>query len=197
MYQIENTNSYKNWQQYTCERGKTPITWKDQYKNFNWQETFMIDEIPTSDVWNTYATTAKYEFENFLRSKKIPKECTRHYMALNPKLDNEFLSVLDFYKNRKHHYNFLKITPACSLVWHCDTYATFVKHNNISAEHSSNISRTIVMLEDWSIGQTIQIGNSFLHKWSKGDTYTWKGDQWHGAANFGYEDLVIMQITWL
>lgn len=197
MFNIENTENYINWQKYFCQRGKVDVTWTDQHKNLDWQETFMIDEIPKDDAWNTHATATKREFEEFLKSKNIPKECTRHYMSLNPQLDNSLLSILNFYKNRTYHYNFLKITAACSLVWHSDTYATFVKHNNIDKTTVSNISRTVVMMDDWSKGQTIQIGNSCINKWIKGDTFTWKGDQWHGAANFGYDDLIVMQITWL
>ena len=187
-------DSFLNWQEYSCELGHVEALWSDEYKQFTWQETFMIDEIPHNDVWNTSATSAKLELESFFRRQQIPKECTRHYMSLHPTIPDTLQKILNSYVDHEYHYNFLKLTPACSLVWHYDTYATFVKHNNIT--DVSEVRRTAVMLEDWSIGQIIQIGNSFLHQWKKGDTFSWKGDTWHGAANFGYQDLVLMQITW-
>ena len=33
--------------------------------------------------------------------------------------------------------------------------------------------------------------------WSKGDSFTWTGDVWHGASNFGSSDMIIMQVTHL
>ena len=53
------------------------------------------------------------------------------------------------------------------------------------------------MITPWMFGQVIQVGGQVITNWNVGDTYTWQGDVWHGAANFGFDDLVVMQITWL
>jgi hypothetical protein len=82
-------------------------------------------------------------------------------------------------------------------MWHFDTYATFVKYNDIAEEDAHNICRTVIMMDDWDRGQVLQVGEEAYTHWRAGDTYTWKGDIWHGMANFGPSDIVMSQITFL
>jgi hypothetical protein len=82
-------------------------------------------------------------------------------------------------------------------MWHFDTYATFVKFNNIDENNVHNVCRTAIMMKDWDRGQVLQVGDEVYTHWQAGDTFTWKGDTWHGVANFGPSELVIGQITFL
>lgn len=191
--------SYEDWQKHTGHVGKIkdPSWSEEDYADFEWKETYMIDEIPHNDSWNTFATQHKLDSEQLYREWGIIKENTKHYMCIRPELPENLKTMLVEYHNRSHNYNFLKLTPGNQIVWHFDTFATFVKFNNIKQEQINDVCRTVVMLSDWDRGQMLQVGNEVYTHWSKGDTYTWKSDVWHGMCNFGPSDCTIAQITFL
>jgi hypothetical protein len=166
-------------------------------ENFDWQETYMIDEVPKDDIWNNFATEKKLKLENHYIDLNMPKECSKHYMAFNPVLDKDLTQHLDPFLDKLYHYNFLKLTPGYNLWWHYDSYSTFVKHNNITEGQAENINRTIVMLTPWAHGQVLQIGDKTIANWNVGDTFSWSAYTWHGVGNFGFTDFIVMQITWI
>lgn len=167
------------------------------YSKFDWLETYMIDEVPSTDVWENFATTKKLDLEERYRMLNMPKECSKHYMALIPDATEEIEYYLKPFKDTKHHYNFLKLTPGYNLWWHYDAYSTFVRYNNITEEQAENINRTIIMLTPWEPGQVLQIDTDTHTKWNVGDTFTWNSYTWHGVGNFSFSDFVVMQITWM
>jgi hypothetical protein len=197
MDDIIETDTFKQWQSYGMSKGYIDPNWDKEYEDFCWIETFMTDEIPKDDIWNTSATVTKLKLEDYYKKIKISKECTKHYMSLKPTLSLGLSSILQEFKGTTSHYNFLKLTPGHNLVWHYDSYSTFIRYNSVKDNQIKDINRTIIMMEDWTFGQIIQVGNTIATHWNKGDTYTWRGDQWHGVANFGFSDFVIMQVTWL
>jgi hypothetical protein len=170
---------------------------KLDFSEYHWQETYMIDEIPQNDVWNNFATEKKIALEKQYKQNNMPKSCSKHYMALNPSISNEFEEYLAPYKDKIHHYNFLKLTPGYNLWWHYDSYSTFVHYNNITEEQAENIHRTIVMLTPWAPGQVLQVADNTNTKWNVGDTYQWNAYTWHGVGNFSFTDFIVMQITWI
>lgn len=172
----------------------TPFT---EFDKFNWLETYMIDEVPSNDVWDNYATVSKLELEDQYRKMKMPKECSKHYMAIRPELTGSLAEVLDHFKDKVYNYNFLKLTPGYNIWWHYDSYSTFVKFNDISEEDSNNIHRTAIMVTPWAPGQVLQIEDKIYSHWDIGDAFTWKGKEWHGASNFGFEDFIVMQVSWI
>lgn len=191
-------NSYENWRDCLSYQSSIPATWTDNdLSSLNWEATYMTDEIPEDDDWNTFATQNKKKLEQMYREWGVPKDGSLHYMCIRPQLNNNLRTLLDGYQNTTHNYNFLKLTPGCSLMWHFDTYATFVKFNNISKQQVENVCRTAVMMKDWDRGQVMQIGNKIYTHWKAGDCFTWKGDTWHGVSNFGPNDIIIAQITFL
>jgi hypothetical protein len=169
----------------------------DEIEKFDWHETYMIGEIPENNVWNNFATTKKLELEKQYCHLKMPKECSKHYMALNPSISNNLKSYLKPFLNKTYHYNFLKLTPGYNLWWHYDSYSTFVRYNNVDEKQAEKINRTIIMLTPWTPGQVLQIDNSAHINWKIGDTYNWTAYTWHGVGNFSFTDFVVMQITWL
>ena len=193
------SHSFINWRKHSAKKSRVQnVTWSnDDILTLPWQETYMINEIPDDDSWNTFATKSKKELEDIFIEWGVPKEGGLHYMSIRPKLTIRLSSLLNPFELMKFNYNFLKLTPGCSLMWHFDTYATFVKFNNINESEASNVCRTVVMLEDWDRGQILQVGNEVYSHWYAGDTYTWKGDTWHGMSNFGPSDCIISQITFL
>jgi hypothetical protein len=190
--------SYSKWLNHGAHRSASPASWKsDDLDNLEWITTYSIDEIPVNDNWNTFATKKKLEQEELYRAWGVPKEGTKHYMSIRPLLNNNLSCLISEFQNKKFTYNFLKLTPGCQLPWHYDTYATFVKFNNIEETEIGNVCRRATMMHDWDRGQIFQIGSSIYTNWQAGDCFTWKGDVWHGVCNFGPSDIIIAQITFL
>lgn len=181
----------------SVHKSKIPVAWQNEWKSFEWTPTLMTNEIPSDDMWNTPATQKKLELEKIYANLGISAECTKHYMSIRPSLSNGLLTILDRFKDREFNYNFLKLTAGHNIIKHYDTYATFIKFNQIPNDRHNNISRTIIMMTDWEFGQVLQVGDVIESHWKIGDTFTWTGDIWHGVGNFGLADFVCMQVTWL
>jgi hypothetical protein len=178
-------------------KGNIPVTWATEWEDFIWKETFMTNEVPKDDIWNTPATHKKLELETLYAQLNISAECTKHYMSIRPELSTGLRIILDNYKTRDYNYNFLKLTAGHNLIKHYDSYSTFIKFNEIPEERHKLIKRTIVMMTEWQFGQVFQVEDKIESHWKIGDTYTWEGDAWHGLSNFGFNDCVIMQVTWI
>ena len=191
--------SYENWREHGAyESSVEEVTWsKNDLLTLLWEATYMTDEIPEDSSWDTFATKNKKQLEAMYAQWGVPKDGSLHYMSIRPPLTKGLNSLLIPYAHMKFNYNFLKLTPGCSLMWHFDTYATFVKYNNIEEDNVHNVCRTAIMMEDWDRGQMLQVGDAVYTHWQAGDTFTWKGDTWHGMSNFGPSNIVIAQITFL
>lgn len=191
--------SYENWREHRADESTVEdVTWnRNDLLTLPWESTYMTDEIPDDSSWDTFATKNKKSLEAMYKGWGVPKEGSLHYMSIRPQLTKGLSSLITPYAHMKFNYNFLKLTPGCSLMWHFDTYATFVRYNGIDEDNVHNVCRTAVMLNDWDRGQVLQVGDEVYTHWNAGDTYTWKGDTWHGMANFGPSDIVIAQITFL
>lgn len=81
--------------------------------------------------------------------------------------------------------------PGQMASWHLDKAQIPNEHRDPKKTH-----RLYVFLQDWNFGQVIEIGNTIITHWKKGDTvwYNWR-DLPHGTANFGHDDRFIMIIT--
>jgi hypothetical protein len=191
--------SYENWREHGADESSVEeVTWNNNdLLTLPWEATYMTDEIPEDSSWDTFATKNKKALEAMYKQWGVPKEGSLHYMSIRPELTKGLATLIAPYAHMKFNYNFLKLTPGCSLMWHFDTYATFVKFNNIDEADAHHVCRTVVMMDDWDRGQVLQVGDEVYTGWSAGDTYTWKGDTWHGMANFGPTNIVIAQITFL
>ena len=191
--------SYENWREHSADESSVEeVTWnKNDLLTLPWEATYMTDEIPEDSSWDTFATKNKKALEAMYAQWGVPKEGSLHYMSIRPELTKGLASIIAPYAHMKFNYNFLKLTPGCSLMWHVDTYATFAKYENIEEDNVPNVCRTVVMMNDWDRAQALQVGDEVYTGWSAGDTYTWKGDTWHGMANFGPSDIVVSQVTFL
>ena len=179
-------------------KNNIPVTWQPKdWLSYEWEEKFMGKEVPKDDVWNSPATKEILKQEKLWAQSGINSDCTKHYMSIRPPLSQGLQEILKHYKTVDHNYNFLKLTAGHNIVKHYDSYASFIKFNNIPEEMHKKIKRTIVMMTEWSFGQVLQIHDSIESHWQIGNTYTWEGDTWHGLGNFGLDDCVIMQVTWL
>ena len=175
-----------------------PKTWSDcDLESLTWIPTYMTNEIPENDSWDTFATRDKLFLEKKYKEWGIPKEGSLHYMCIRPELNENLKSILLNFTEVNFNYNFLKLTPGCQLIWHFDTFATFVKYNGLEETDIDKVSRTIIMMKDWDHGQVIEIDGKISSHWKAGDSFTWTGHTWHGVCNFGPSDIIVSQITFL
>lgn len=195
MKQITQTEKYLNWNQSEVVHGSVPCTWTSV--DVPWVEVIQTQEVDQKDPWKIYTTDLKYQLADLHTSWQIPDESVKHYMSIKPELRDGLEKCLEPFKNFRYNYNLLKITAGHMVVWHFDTYATFVKQWDIDQADSDKIKRSVIALTPWSFGHIIQIGGDVLSKWNQGDMFTWQGDVWHGAANFGKDDLIVLQATYI
>lgn len=192
-----NPFNFSSWQDHNAIKTSLPCRWKDEDLNFHWHRTLQTDEIPTNDKWDIFTTDQKLEMEKLFQSWKIPTESTEHWMSFPDKLNDNLSYIMDYFNFNVRSYTLLKLTPGHMLVWHFDTYATLVKRRNLTENDVKNVKRSIVMMNEWNFGQIIQIGKDVLSDWRRGDVFTWNSHTWHGAANFGNSDIIVLQISYL
>ena len=77
--------------------------------------------------------------------------------------------------------------------WHYDTNSYLV--NKFGIKDKTKIYRYLVFLEDWDIGQLLQVGDDVLTHWKQGDCYTWEYGTYHLSTNAGRKTKYTMQIT--
>jgi len=192
---ISNSDKYINWKNYSAVKTTFPKTWNDI--DVEWQEVIQTKEVIKGDPWDIYTTDLKNQLEELHTSWHIPDESVKHYMSIRPELKGGLEELLEPFKNYTYSYSLLKLTAGHMIVWHFDTYATFVKHNNIQEIDADKIKRTAILLTDWSFGHILQVGSDVFSHWNAGDAFTWDNDTWHGACNFGKDDMILMQVTYI
>jgi hypothetical protein len=194
---INQTEKYINWNKSKTTRSSLVPDWDPNLIDVPWTEVIQTEEVVVGDPWDIYTTELKHQLADLHAEWSIPRESVKHYMSLRPQLNKGLETALAPFEKYTHNYSLLKLTAGHMIVWHFDTYATFVKHNNISQQDADKIKRSIVMLTPWSFGHVLQIGSEVISGWSVGDIITWSSDTWHGACNFGRDDFTIMQVTYI
>jgi hypothetical protein len=194
---IDQTEQYINWNKSRTVKSSIEPAWDPVNIDVPWTEVIQTEEVVVGDPWDIYTTDLKYQLADLHAEWSIPRDSVRHYMSLRPELHNGLETALIPFEKYTHNYSLLKLTAGHMIVWHFDTYATFVKHNNISQQDADKIKRSIVMLTPWSFGHVLQIGSEVISGWNVGDIITWTNDTWHGACNFGRDDFTIMQVTYI
>jgi len=193
---MDSLKKYENWKEFGCLKTSVDANWSSEDIKFEWEKTIQTDEVPKDDVWDSYSTDQKYILADLHSAWGIPDISTEHYMSFSPMLIDKFLTILQPFENYNHSHNLLKLTPGHMLVWHFDTYATFIKRKNIPQADADSIKRSAILMTDWDCGHVIQIGNEVLSHWKKGDVFTWDSYTWHGACNFGKTDMILAQISY-
>lgn len=194
---IDQTEKYINWNKSKITRSSLSPGWDPTLIDVPWTEVIQTEEVVVGDPWDIYTTDLKYQLADLHSEWSIPRESVRHYMSIRPQLHSGLETALVPFEKYVHNYSLLKLTAGHMIVWHFDTYATFVKHNNIPQQDANKIKRSIVMLTPWSFGHVLQIGSDVISGWHVGDIITWSNDTWHGACNFGRDDFILMQVTYI
>lgn len=117
------------------------------------------------------------------------KDNTTYYRAFE--VDK---SVHDFCKTvfPKYSVGIMKQPPGQTLPLHEDTYYKFATVNNIDPYSCCRVN---IFLEDWKPGHYLEINQTPITKWSKGDAILINREEFHLSGNMGMEDKYTMQIT--
>lgn len=108
-----------------------------------------------------------------------------------PRCVNEYIIPhFDFLDKVAAAVNYFK--PGQYLPLHTDLFGKYVEINNIGSE---NVIRCMVMLEDNSPGQILQIKDTAYSTWKSGDCFYWDYDEIHAFYNFSMKDRYAIQIT--
>ena len=177
-------------------RSSVPVIWDFDQIKFNWKELYSYDQVTQDDQWDSPATALKLQQEALYNSWGIEKACTKHYQSYVTELGFDPNEIFKLIPGNNHSYNFLKLGAGRILPWHLDTYTYYINVNSIPSTDIPTVRRLIVMMNDWSNGQVLQYGDQTISHWQAGDTLTWSPQLWHGAANFGHNDLVVMIINY-
>jgi hypothetical protein len=95
-----------------------------------------------------------------------------------------------FWDNVGVAVNYFK--PGQYLPLHIDLYGKYIELTNVDP---SNVMRCMVMLEDSSPGQILQVDQICYCKWYAGDCFYWNYETPHAFYNMSMRDRYALQIT--
>lgn len=110
----------------------------------------------------------------------------------NENLPSVFYKLLDSFDLDRPVVAVNKLTPGQILPYHRDKFVEYRKRNKIS--DNENIIRFIVFLHEIKAGHQLWIEDQIC-KGEAGSYFGWDRDTLHMAANLGWEDRYILQIT--
>lgn len=98
-------------------------------------------------------------------------------------------------------FNFLKnitlavnlLTPGQYVPLHIDRYETYKRLFDITPDQT--IVRIIIMIQDHSPGQMLQILDNTIGVWNAGDWFGWHENDLHGTYNFSKINRYAIQLT--
>lgn len=90
--------------------------------------------------------------------------------------------------------SFYRMDTGTVLPVHADTYKKYVELYDLQGREDT-ICRAIVFLENWRSGHYLEIDNTPVVDWERGDVFLWKYDAPHMAANIGLMPRYTLQIT--
>lgn len=136
-----------------------------------------------SDIQNEYTTygytqhnTRSWKTTNF--NPKISFKWEAEVIGQLP-LDHAIVAV--------HRQDVGQVLP-----WHRDR---FFMLRRLYPDDTREIWRFLVFLEDWKLGHLLQVGDSMLHHWQRGDVVVWRPGTMHLAANVGLEKKWTCNVT--
>lgn len=162
----------------------------------------MIDHIKpnwnTEDFYNLDYILATHKDEElvdqYLKSGHSKEKLSLYkYQLPNPMpkcVDEYIVPHFTFLDKVAAAVNYFK--PGQYLPLHTDLYEKYIEMNDVNSE---NVIRCMVMLEDSSPGQILQIKDIAHCKWNAGDCFYWNHDEIHAFYNFGMKDRYAIQIT--
>lgn len=153
--------------------GKIKKIWDEEhYLNLKWHINSDHEER-----FNAAVDTDRYNIGVYICNEDLP---TVFYKLLeNFDLDRPVVAVN-------------KLTPGQILPYHRDKFMEYKKRNKI--KENENIIRYIVFLHETKAGQQLWIEDNICTG-EAGSYFGWNSGTLHMAANLGWEDRYILQIT--
>ena len=132
-------------------------------------------------------------------NKKIPKKyraASESNRVYHEDLPNE---IMDYLTDGGLDLNFSHVQlhiqrPGQLLPVHCDNYTYASKKFNYK---QSDLSRLIIFMSDWNMGEVLGIEEECVIKWKSGDWYTFADKEWHWSVNAGYKIKYTLLVTGL
>ena len=154
-------------------KGNIPVTWtKDDFKNLDWFTNDVHEE-----KFNATVDTSTYDVGVSMCFENLPQSLVD--VAKNFDLVCPVIAI-----NR--------MIPGKILPYHRDLFRTYKQRNDIS--NNQPIIRIIVFLEDTKAGHQLWVEDEPCYGVA-GSYFGWEQNTIHMAANLGWEDRYIMQIT--
>jgi len=116
----------------------------------------------------------KYQLPN-----RMP-DCVNEYIIPHFNFWDKVAAAVNYFK------------PGQYLPLHTDLYGRYVEINDVD---SNKVMRCMVMLEDSSPGQILQVKDVAHCKWKAGDCFYWTYNEIHAFYNFSMRDRYAIQVT--
>lgn len=150
------------------------------FKSLKYELSSHRDEELVEDYVRSGHNREKMSMRKYHLPNKMPS-CIDEYIL--PKFD----LLLD---NAAPAINYFK--PGQYLPLHIDLFGRYAE---IYDADPKNIIRCMVMLEDSSPGQILQVKDTAYCKWKSGDCFYWNYDDLHAFYNLSRKDRYAVQIT--
>jgi len=160
-------------------RGKIPVTWNiDNVKSLEY-EFGSYNSCPPIDVFvNAGHDEKNIKIWKYQQPKTLPVDISE--LHKNWPFLNNVGTAINFFQ------------PGQYMPWHHDEYDRYRKFID---NDTSDIVRIIIMLEDSSPGQIIQVNESTYGTWKAGDWFAWADSDYHAFYNFSTVNRYAVQIT--
>lgn len=154
-------------------KGKIKKTWKDDdYINLTWHINSDHEER-----FNATVKTNNYNVGVYICNENLPK--VFHDLLINFNIKKPVIAVN-------------KMVPGQILPYHTDKFMMYKKRNFV--EDDENIVRYILLLHSTKAGHQLWIEDKICFG-KAGNYFGWQKNTPHMAANLGWEDRYILQIT--
>lgn len=148
-----------------------------------WTESCYVDQEYTE-------RNSSYAHTGFVKTDKHPIPVTG--WVCNQNVPEVFWNIAKEFEFEKYVIALNMLKPGNIIPFHKDTYYRF--RNNFEIARDTSIHRVIVFLHDPKPGHQLWIEDDIcLGK--KGSYYGWIDNTSHMAANLGYENRYVLQIT--
>lgn len=151
----------------------------EEFKNLDYvlcthKDLSLVDQYLSSGHSKEKLSMYKYHLPN-----PMPR-CVYEYIIPHFTFLDKVAAAVNYFK------------PGQYLPLHTDLFGKYVELNHI---YSKNVIRCMVMLEDNSPGQILQVKDISYCKWKSGDCFYWNYDDIHAFYNFSMNDRYAVQIT--
>ena len=156
----------------------------------DWDPNIKIKEVLTNDAYRTNGhkriyKNANVDYENLYIEGMFDKEVNKDYQKI--------IDAIGIGNPRTLIH--VQI-PGQMHPIHLDLAYGGGKWDYLGDDKENKLVRVFIMLDDWSPGQVMLMGNEHIVKWKRGDViyFRWP-DVPHGTCNFGHENRPMMFIT--